>query len=522
MTAIVTPDADYDAIVVGGGIGGLVAAAYLARAGARVILFEAQSVPGGAAETADIGKGYRAPIAAHTLHALDPDAVRELDLAHHGLRFAERDMDLVALRPGGRHLVLPRNLWRGRSAIHGFAPKEAKSYVRFTRELNAFARRLRPWWSAGASEADAVADFGEPSIAAIVHRLQLSNRDAARLDAFSRMSAAACLDRWFESDALKAALSFDTCLDGMSPQEPGSALLLVWRHAQESCGRQAAVSQPQGGPLGLVEALLRAARAAGAEIRNQASVASVTVVEGRASGVRLASGESFTARAVLSSLDIRQTLLGLVPNAALGFGAAANIPPERVAAPAKLLLGLSGLPPFAGLSPQDLRGRIAIAERPESAAEAKGAALDGRLPHEPVMEVTVPTIADPGLAPPNGHVLSVLIPDMPISPVEDWRSGRNTLRRRVLAGLEAYAPGLKDRIVAELLLTPNEAAPRNGAVSAMTRLLSSNAARIRTRLAGLYLCGSTAEPVDAISGRAGRSAAAAAFADIAKAKGRAP
>ena len=507
------PEGEYDAIVVGGGIGGLVAAAYLARAGARTILFEAQSVLGGAAETAGIGKGYRAPIAAHILHALDPDMVRDLNLAHHGLRYAERDMNRVALRPGGRHLVLPRNLWRGRAAIHAFAPKEAKAFVRFTWELNRFARRLREWWNSGAADIS-----GEPTIAAIARFLALSARDAARLDALSRMSAAAYLDRWFESDALKAALTFDVALDGMSAQEAGSALLLAWRHAQESCGRQAAVSQPQGGPLGLVEALQRAARSAGAEIRTEASVASVTVVEGRAAGVRLASGESFAARAVLSSLDIRQTLLGLVPNEALGFGAAASIPPERALAPAKLLLALNGVPPFAGLAQRDLRGRIVIAERPESAAEAKSAALEGRLPHEPVMEVTVPTIADPGLAPPNGHVLSVLIPDMPIAPLEDWRSARNILRRRVLAGLEAYAPGLKDRIVAELLLTPDASAPRNGAVSPLTRLLSSNASRIVTPLPGLYLCGSTAEPVDAISGRAGRIAAALAFAEFSKAR----
>lgn len=347
---------------------------------------------------------------------------------------------------------------------------------------------MRPWWSSGAPPDD---EFRENSAAAIARRLGLSVSDGVKLD-------------------------------GLPPQEPGSALLLVWRHAQESCGRQAAVSQPQGGPLGLVEALTGAARAAGVEIRTEASVASLVIKEGRAAGVHLRSGEIFAARAVLSSLDVRQTLLGLVPPGALGFGAAANVVEGRVLAPAKLLLGLSGLPPFAGLGLRDLRGRIVLAERPESAAEAKDAALDERLPQEPVMEVTVPTIADPHLAPPNGHVLSILVPDMPISPAEGWRSGRNTLRRRVLAGLETYAPGLKDRIVCELLLTPDESAPRNGAAPPIARPLSSYASRIRTPVPGLFLCGSTAEPVDAISGRAGRIAALLASAELQNTRGRAP
>jgi phytoene dehydrogenase-like protein len=512
MSVIAIPEENYDAVIIGGGIGGLVAAAYLARAKARVALFETQPVLGGAAETADIGKGYRAPIAAHTLYAFDGDAAQELQLARHGLRFAERDMNLVALRPGGRHLVLPRNLCRGRAAIHSFAASESWAYARWKWELLQLARRLRPWWTSEVSPDGAAT----PSVAALAHRLRLDEASAAKLDAFSRMSAAAYLDRWFESDALKTALSFDVALDGLSPQDPGSALLLLWRHAQSSAGRRAAVSQPLGGPLGLVQALERAARDAGAEVRTEATVASVLVEQGRAAGVRLHSGGIVRARVLLSSLDVRQTLLGLVPAVSLGFGAALSVPSSRTLAPAKLLLALSGVPPFAGLAARDLRGRLILAERPESAAEAKAAALEGRLPETPIMEVTVPTVADPELAPAGGHVLSVLLPDMPIALEGGWRLGRNTLRRRVLTILEAYAPGLKDRIVSELLLTPDEAAPRNGAVPAVARLLSSYGDRIRTPLPGLLLCGSTAEPVDAISGRAGRIAALFAYVELQK------
>ncbi len=489
-------------IVIGGSVGGLVAAAYLARGGAHVTLLEARNTLGGEVENASIADGFSAPLIAHTLYALDPRMVRELELHKHGLQFVERDMPLVALRPGGQHIVIARDAHAARSRLAAYAAADADAYVRFRREAMAMARRLRPLWTGALPDGDA-----KPETAA--QALKLSPSRSRELKALSRMSAASYLDRWFESDALKAALGFDAAADGLSPQESGSALALLWRYAQESCGLQGAVSQPKGGPGALVEALAEAVRAAGAELRTGARVIVITMEAGRPNGVVLENGESLPASVVLSSLSAARTLK-LAPPEAVGLG---NGAPNSTASTgtAKLLLALKGLPPFAGLERDALRGRLVVAERPESAAEAKGAALTGRLPAELVMEIIVPSIADTSLSPQGQHVLSVRVPYLPLLPEGGWESRRDVLAERIITTLESYAPGLRERIVAQELLTPDDIAKRYGSgdedASSARRLLTPCVTRARTQLQGVYLCGASAEALSAVSGCAGRVAA---------------
>ncbi len=507
------------AIVIGGGIGGLAAAAYLARGQARVTLLEARNVLGGEAETAPIADGFTAPFVAHTFYAIDSRLVRELKLHKHGLRLAERDMKLVALRPGGHHIVIARDAYAARAAIAAEAASDADAYVRFRRESFAFARRLRPLWMG------ALANGVEATPEAAAVALKLSSASARHLAALVRMSASAYLDRWFESDALKAALAFDVAAEGFSPQEAGSALALIWRYAQESSGLQGAVSQPKGGPGALAAALAQAAQEAGVEVRTGARVTAITMEGGRASGVTLESGEKLLASTVLSSLSARRTLLGLAPPEALSFCASASLMNGHASGTgtAKLLLGLNGLPPFAGLEQAALRGRLVVAERPESAAEAKGAALAGRLPSGLVLEAVVPSVADPSLAPRGQHVVSVSVPYLPLLSESDWATRRDVLADRIIATLESYAPGLRERIVARELLTPADIAARYGTEAedsqpALSRLLAPCAARVRTALPGLYLCGAPAEPCSAVSGCAGRVAASLALADMGETK----
>lgn len=506
------------AIVIGGGIGGLVAAAYLARGGAQVTLLEARNTLGGEAETAPITYGFSAPYIAHTLYALDARMVRELKLHQHGLSFTERDMKLVALRPGGQHIVIARDAYAARASIAAHAPADADAYARFRRETLALARRLRPLWTGE------IADGTEATPEGASHALKLSRAEAERLALLARMSASAYLDRWFESDALKAALAFDVAAEGFSPQEAGSALALIWRYAQESCGLQAAVSQAKGGPGALAEALANTAKEAGAEVRTNARVTAITAENGKPTGVTLESGETLHASTVLSSLSARRTLLELAPAHVVGFGDTGVLAsPAAGTGTAKLLLALNGLPPFAGLDPRALRGRLVVAERPESAAEAKGAALAGRLPNEFVLESTVPSISDPSLAPHGQHVLSVRVPYLPLLSESEWAARRDVLAERIIATLESYAPGLRERIVARELLTPADIAARYGVEAedsqpTLSRLLAPCVTRVRTKLGGLYLCGAPAEPCSAISGCAGRVAATLALAEMGEPK----
>ena len=241
------------------------------------------------------------------------------------------------------------------------------------------ARLLRPLW--GGVLADTRPANSDDLITILVRRLQLGPRDARLLEELSRLSAAAYLDRWFESDALKTALSFDVFPSGLSPQEAGSALVLIWRYAQENARQtKEQSSQIRGGPGTLAAALEAAARNAGAELRASARVSAIIVEKRCAVGVTLAGGEMIRAGAVLSGLDSPQVWLDLVPPASLGFGTASSAcrSVEKLAT-AQVLLGLSGPPPFAGLDAADLGARLVIPGRPETASEAKSAALSGGL-----------------------------------------------------------------------------------------------------------------------------------------------
>ncbi|HMI95152.1 MAG TPA: hypothetical protein VK479_01485, partial [Micropepsaceae bacterium] len=439
-------------------------------------------------------------------------------LSRHGLRRDNQETKLVALRPGGKHIHFsPRAKFRMDGRQGG------SEYTAFRREVLGWARRLRRVWD-GTLDLPA-APGQESDLAIIARRLQLSDSHWERFRDLGHVSASGFLNRWFEDDASQAALSLEVFPSGLCPDEAGSALVLVWRYGQASSPQRRASARVHGGPGAFAAALEAAAGNAGAELRRNACAKLIIVENKRAVGVLLASGEIIAARAVLSSLDARQTLLELLPPESVRFGAAAALPDYQRTGTAQLIVGLNGLPPFAGLDGRDLLSRIVIAERSEIAAEAKSAALLGRLPEELVMEVSIPSIADPNLAPAGGHVLIALLPYMPVVIEGGWQANRETLRRRTLATLERFAPGLKDRVVTHWMMTPDDIAARyaghGGELgSPLSRLLGSYESRIRTSIAGLYLCGAAAEPVSNLSGRAARLAAGLVFADWAAQKGR--
>ena len=479
-----------DVVVIGASPGGLVAAAYLALAGASVTVLEAEATPGGGcANRLPLGD-LAVPFGSHALTALDPRVVKELTLTRRGLRFAARDLTLVCLPGEGKPLLLGRDAHAAARSIASLSPRDAERFARFRRDLFAFARAMRAvWWERG--ELGGARDE--------LHRLSVT-------------SAAATLDAAFESEALKATFAFDALQDGFSPAAAGSSLLLLWRAAQEMCGLQGAVAIPRGGPASLVEALVAAAQAAGAEIRTESPVTRLLLTRDAVGGVALASGEEIAARVVLSSLSRRRTLLELAPAGAAGFAAAAQLR-RRTAdvGEGKLVLALSCEPGFVALQPA---GRFVIVERLEGCVAAHAEARAGHLPGELALEAIVPTSTDRTLAPVGTHLLSVLVRPLPVSPPEGWQELAQELGKRVLGILERHAPGLSASVTAM-----NFAEPRDSDPPAVSRMLAGWPERIATPIGGLYLCGEAAEPVSAISGRAARIAAAIAAAHL-KGEGR--
>ena len=487
----------YDAVVIGAGVSGLVACGYLAKAGKRVLLAEARNKLGGLCETAAFAEGFNAPLAAHAFYALDPHAVRDLRLSRHGLKFAVRDMPLVGLRHDGKHLVLPHDVHAAARSIAIHSRSDAEAWPRFRRELFALARAMRKlWWEEST----------------------LDRRTRDRLVLLRHQSTAAFLDSWFETDALKTTLAFNATTGGVSPLEPGSALTLLWRAAQEMCGLQGVVAVPKGGPGALVEALTAAAQAAGAEMRTGLTVSRLHTDDGGAiSAVGFASGETIACRMVLSSLSRHRTLLDLASGVNTGFAEAEAL--ERAkprAGAAKLMLALSAMPALGGVT-VPLSGRMILADLIETMAGAQAVARAGQLPDDLAMEIVIPSAAEPSLAPPGQHILSALIRPVPLDPPEGWAAFKIRLVERALVTLEHQFSGLVRHVTGVQMLTPADFLEicgaedeAGGAVNA-ARVLAPWSTRVATPVRGLFLCGASAEPAGAVSGRAGRIAASMAL-----------
>jgi phytoene dehydrogenase-like protein len=525
VTAAPSAEPRYDCIVIGGGHNGLVCAATLARGGSSVLVLEAAARVGGAALTREFAAGFRVSAGAHLLHLMPEDLLRELKLGSHGLEWAAQGMATTALVPGGGGLSLTQAAAQPTTqptAQPTLSAADAQAYAAYTARMRRFAVALAPIFSRVPPRLGTTGWVDRLALLRIGWQIRsLGRRDMRELLRIGGMNVHDLLEENFDSTALKGALGFDAVLGAnFGPRSPGTVLTLLYRLAAESAAGAAGLCQPKGGMGALCDALATAASAAGATIRTGAPVARILVEGDRASGVVLESGASIGARNVISSADPKTTFLRQLGPRHLDTGFVRRVTHIRASGlAAKLHLALNRAPTFSGVPETGLRGRLLIAPSLQHIEHAYNHAKYGEFSAAPVMEITVPTINDPGLAPAGQHVLSAIVQYAPYALKEGWESGRQRFTDTALDTLERFAPGLRGSIIGSELLTAADM-ERQFRISgghwhhgdlAFDQFLMvrpvPGAAQYRTPLEGLFLCGAGCHPGGGVMGIAGRNAA---------------
>ncbi len=502
----------YDSIVIGAGHNGLVCAAYLARGGQKVLVLEAADHVGGAAVTREFTPGFRVSAGAHVLHLLQRGLVNDLALSKHGLSLAAEAIPSTALSPDGAHIAL--------NGGGGLAGADAAAYAPFMARLRRMASHLRPMLEAAPPRLGTNAWADQSALLRMAWQVRsLGRADMSELLRIIGMNVYDLAEDNFQSDVLRGAIAFDAVLgSNAGPRAPGTVLNLLYRLGAESGAT--AMAQPRGGMGALSDALAGAAGAAGVTIRTGARVARVLVRDDRAAGVLLENGEALEAGAIISSAGPRTTFLKLLGTEYLDTGFVRRVTHFRdKGLTAKLHLALSQAPAFTGLDAASLCGRLILAPSLDYIENAFNPTKYGEASTQPAIEITVPTAADPSLAPDGQHVLSAIVQYAPYAPKDGWEALRQPFLDHIIETIEALAPGLRASIVAAELLTPPDIERafnmdgghwHHGELAFdqffMVRPVPG-AAQYQGPVSGLYLCGAGAHPGGGVMGLAGRNAA---------------
>ena len=509
---------DYDSIVIGGGHNGLVCACYLARAGQRVLVLEAGDRVGGASVTREFAPGYRVSAGAHLLHQMPARVIDELALESHGLRWAALDLASVALAGSAAPVLMKPD-----GGIDGpgiGADREA--YALLLRRLRRFAAALRPALEMVPPELGPNSWPDRMNLLHLGWRLRrLGRRDLRELLRIGGMNVYDLLTDYLSAPLVQGAVALDAVLGtNLGPRAPGTVMTLLYRLAALDGSGTRGVALPLGGLGAVSDALAAAARKAGVEIRLSAPVQQVLVNDDRACGVRLQSGESIGARHVVSNADPKTTLLTLVGAEHLDAGFVRRVSHLRTSGlAAKFHLALDGLPAFTGLSAAAHGARLLVAPTADYVERAYNHSKYGEYSQAPALEITVPSVNDPSLAPPGKHVLSAVVQYAPYQITGGWPQHRVAFARTIIDTIEQHAPGLRSLVTASELLTPQDL-EREFRITgghwhhvdlALDQFFAvrpvPGATRYVTPLAGLYLCGAGCHPGGGVMGTAGRNAA---------------
>jgi phytoene dehydrogenase-like protein len=520
----------YDAIVIGGGHNGLVHAAYLARAGKKVVVLERRPRVGGAAVTEEVFPGYKFTMFSYVVSLLRPEIIRDLDLPRHGLHILPLESTVTPME-NGDYFAAWADHDETRRELCRHSARDAEAYDEYGRLMHHMAHAVKPILSMVPPDPTSL---NPKDLWALLrlgrHFRGLGGERFHALVKLMTMSSADFLDEWFETDVLKATKSASGIIGTfLGPRSPGTAYVLLHHYMGELDGVFRAWGFAKGGTGSVSESIASAARGFGAEIRCDAAVARVLTKNGRAVGVALETGDELRAPIVASSLDPRRTFLQLLEEGELPSEFVADIRRFKFrGSSGKVNLALDGLPSFScmpGVGRQH-RGAFSISPSLAYVERAYDDAKYGEFSRRPYMDIVFPSVIDPGMAPPGKHVMSVFVQYAPYHLNGGWTDAkRDAFGDAVIDTLEGFAPGLKSLIRHRQVLTPAD-------IERITGLSEGNIfqgelalhqlfflrpapgwAKFRTPLRGFYQCGSGTHPGGGIMGASGRLAALAVLGD---------
>ncbi len=514
----------YDAIVIGGGHNGLINAAYLARAGRKVLVVERRHVLGGAAVTEELHPGFKYSVCSYVVSLLRPEIIRELDLPRHGLEILPLDGTFTPM-PSGDYLWRVNDHAKTRREIARHSRVDAEAYDEYGKAMVEMGRFVKPILTMSPPDPTKLEARGLLDLLALGRRFQaLPDQDKYNQIQLMTMSAVDFLDQWFETDVLKATMSASGIIGTfLGVRSPGTAYVLLHHYMGEIDGAFRSWGLSRGGTGAISDACAGAAREAGAEIRTETAVSKIIVKEGAAVGVVLENGDYLTAGVVSSSVDPNLTFLKMVGPEHLPGDFVEDVRRYKYrGSSGKVNLALDALPDFTclpGPGPH-LRGAISISPSVEYMERAYDDAKYGAFSKRPYIDMVIPSLTDPSVAPPGKHVMSCFVQYAPYHLKQGtWDEQREAFGDTVINTIAQYAPNIRNIILHRQVLTPLDIEREFGLTEGnifqgeltLEQLFflrpAPGWAQYRTPVRNLYICGSATHPGGGIMGAPGRNAA---------------
>ena len=513
----------YDAIVIGGGHNGLTTAAYLAKAGKKVLVLERRHVVGGAAVTEELYPGFKYSVCSYVVSLLRPEVIRELELPKYDLEIIPLDSTFTPM-PDGNYLARWGDHDKTRREIARHSITDAEAYDQYGQLMVQMAMAVKPMLGIVPPEPTSLNPREIFGLASVGNRFRHLGEKLYDLTKLMTMSSADFLDEWFETEVLKATMSASGVIGTfMGPRSPGTAYVLLHHYMGELDGAFRSWGFARGGMGTISRVIADAARHFGADIRTQAAVDRVLIKNGRAFGVVLGSGEEIHAAVIVSGVDPKRTFLKMIDAQQLDPDFVKQVGNFKIrGSSAKVNLALDALPNFTSMPGQGphLSGAISISPSIDYIERAYDDAKYGDYSRRPYLDIIIPSTLDPSMAPPGKHVMSIFVQYAPYHLKQGaWPERREEFGDNVIKTLSEYAPNIKDIILHRQVVTPWDLEEEFGLTEGnifqgeltLDQLFFLRPipgwAKYRTPIKNLYMCGACTHPGGGVMAASGRLSA---------------